>query len=54
MLIGIKDIMKLYGVGRPTATEWAEASGAAMPRRKGQTYRVNRERFESWLRRRTS
>ena len=50
-LLTIKDIMRLYGVGRPTATAWAEASGAAMPRTKGQTYHVNKEKFEAWLRR---
>lgn len=53
-LLSIKDIMRLYGVGRPTATAWAEASGAAMPRGKGQTYRVNREKLEAWIRRRTT
>lgn len=53
-LLKIKDIMRLYGVGRPTATAWTEASGAAMPRPKGGTYHVNKEKFENWLRRRTS
>lgn len=51
-LLRIKDIMTLYNVGRPTATAWAEESGAALPRGKGQTYRVSRAKLEAWLKRR--
>jgi len=53
-LITIKEIQKLYRVGRPTATLWAEQSGAALERKPGQTYRVDRAQLEAWLRRRRS
>lgn len=51
-LITIKEIQKLYRVGRPTATLWAEQSGAALEREKGQTFRVDKAKLEAWLRRR--
>ena len=48
-LLKIKDIMRIYGVGRPTAMAWAIESGAAVPRRKGQMIRVNRAALENYL-----
>lgn len=51
-LITIKDIQREYGVGRHTAEAWAAASGAALERKPGQTYRVDKARLEAWLRRR--
>ena len=51
-LISIKDIMVEYNVGRATATAWAAQSGAALPRTKYQTYRLDRDRFEARLKRR--
>lgn len=50
-LITIKTIQQLYGVGRKTAVEWADRSGAALKRERGQTYRVDRSKLEGWLRR---
>lgn len=52
-LLSIKDIMSLYGVGRPTATAWAQQSGASITREKWGTYRVDQDKLEAWLKRRT-
>lgn len=46
-LLGIKDIMREYGVGRVTATRWARA--CSVKRTKGQTYKVSAEALEKWL-----
>lgn len=46
-LLGIKDIMREYGVGRVTATRWARACG--LKRKKGQTYFVSKEALDKWL-----
>ncbi|MBR3238476.1 MAG: helix-turn-helix domain-containing protein [Oscillospiraceae bacterium] len=51
-LLTIKDIQRIYRVGRPTAHLWAERSGAALEREKGQTFRVDKAKLEAWLRRR--
>lgn len=51
-LLRIADIMARYGIGRARATEWAELSGAALPRRKGQTYLIDAAKLAAWLKRR--
>lgn len=51
-LLSIKDIMARYNVGRPTATAWAQQSGAAISREKWGTYRVDSAKLEAWLKRR--
>lgn len=48
-LISIKDIMRVYGVGRPTATAWAAQSGAALERVPKAPYRVDADALEKWL-----
>lgn len=53
-LITIKEIQQLYNVGRKTAVEWADRSGATLERDVRQKYRVDKARLEAWLRRRRS
>lgn len=48
-LITIKDIMRTYGVGRPTATAWAAQSGAALERVPKAPYCVDADALEKWL-----
>lgn len=52
-LLRIADVMARYGIGRARAVEWAELSGAALPRRKGQTYLIDAAKLAVWLERRT-
>ena len=50
-IIGIEDVMKLYSIGRHTATRYLSMKSCpTMPRRKGQKYQVERHAFEEWLR----
>lgn len=51
-LLTIKEIQQRYRVGRKTAVEWADLSGATLDRAPGQKYRVDKTRLEAWLRRR--
>jgi len=51
-LLRIADVMARYGIGRARAVEWAELSGAALPRRKGQTYLIDAAKLAAWLKRR--
>ena len=37
-IIGIEEVMKLLGVGRPT-----------LPRKKGQTFKVDKAAFLAWV-----
>lgn len=50
LLLTVKDVMVLLGVGRPTAMYYIEASGLSLPRRgkRGQ-YKVPREKFLAWI-----
>jgi len=50
VLIGIREAMELYGVGRRTITDWVTRSGAAVDHSKGKTYRIDKARLEAWLR----
>ena len=47
-VLSIYDIMKMMGVGRKTAEQYARESGALLPRTKGATYRVRKEKFITW------
>lgn len=51
-ILRIADVMARYGIGRARAVEWAELSGAALPRRKGQTYLIDAAKLAAWLKRR--
>lgn len=52
MLIGIKEVMRIAGVGRHTATQYlANKTCPTMPRVKGAPYLVDEEAFKKWLRR---
>lgn len=48
-IISIKAAMALYGVGRRTITDWVTRSGAAVDHEKGKTYRIDKDRLETWL-----
>lgn len=49
-LLGVSDIMKLLGVGRPKATYLLNQPGCpTLPRRKGMPYLVEKEAFIKWL-----
>ena len=47
-IIGIKEVMQLLGVGRPTAERYLNKY-LGKARKKGQTYRVNKENFIMWV-----
>ncbi len=51
-LITIKDIMRVYGVGRPTATAWAAQSGASLAREPKARILVDQDALEAWLKKR--
>ena len=49
-IIGIEEVMKLLGVGRPTATRILSTKGCpTLPRKKGQTFRVDKAAFLAWV-----
>ena len=48
-LLGIKDVMELLGVGRPTATRIVKESGRALKRKKNQRIYISREALEKYL-----
>lgn len=50
-IIGLKDIMGLYGFSRKEATRLLNMRGCpVLPRESGMPYRVIQEEFERWLR----
>lgn len=50
-IIGLKDIMELYGLSRKQATRLLNTKGCpVLPRRDGDNYRIVQEEFETWLR----
>lgn len=51
VILGIKEIMEQYGVGRVIATRWARECG--VKRTKGQTYKVSKEALDKWLKKDT-
>ena len=51
IIIGIGDVMKLYGFSRKEATRLLNTKGCpVLPRGSGQPYRIVKEEFETWLR----
>lgn len=49
-LLGVKEVCDLLGVGRKTATHLlANKHCPTLPRKKGQTYRVEKEAFVAWI-----
>lgn len=52
MLIGVKEVMKIAGVGRHTAMQYLNTKGCpTMPRVKGAPYLVDEDAFKKWMRR---
>ena len=50
-IIGMRDIMDLYGFSRKEATRLLNIKGCpVLPRGSGQPYRIVKEEFEAWLR----
>lgn len=51
VIIGIGDVMRLYGFSRKEATRLLNTKGCpVLPRESGQPYRIVKEEFETWLR----
>ena len=51
VIIGMKEIMELYGFSRKEATRLLNTKGCPLlPRKSGWPYRVVKESFEDWLR----
>ncbi len=49
-IIGIEEVMKLLGCGRPTATRLLNTKGCpTLPRKKGQTFKVEKNAFMAWV-----
>lgn len=49
-LIGVKDVMQIYGVGKDTAMLWlGMKSCPTMPRKKGAPYLVSETAFREWV-----
>ena len=50
-IIGLKDVMQLYGLSRKQATRLLNTKGCpVLPRRDGDNYRIIQDEFEQWLR----
>lgn len=50
-IIGMNDVISLYGFSRKEATRLLNTRGCpVLPRESGQPYRVVRDEFEQWLR----
>ena len=50
-IIGIKEVIELYGFSRKEATRLLNIKGCpVLPRESGQPYRIVKDEFESWLR----
>ena len=51
IILGLKDVMDMYGFSRKEATRLLNTKGCpVLPRESGQPYRVVQEEFEHWLR----
>ncbi len=49
-IIGIEEVMKLLGCGRPTATRILNTKGCpTLPRKKGQTFKIEKQAFLAWI-----
>lgn len=50
-IIGLRDVMDLYGFSRKQATRLLNTKGCpVLPRRDGDNYRLIQDEFEQWLR----
>ena len=50
-VIGIRDVIELYGFSRKEATRLLNTRGCpVLPRESGQPYRIIKDEFEGWLR----
>ena len=50
-IIGIADVMMLYGFSRKEATRLLNTKGCPLlPRESGMPYRIIKDEFETWLR----
>lgn len=50
-VIGIRDVIELYGFSRKEATRLLNTRGCpVLPRESGQPYRIIKDEFENWLR----
>lgn len=50
-IIGISDVIELYGFSRKEATRLLNTRGCpVLPRESGQPYRIVKDEFEMWLR----
>ena len=50
-IIGIKEVIELYGFSRKEATRLLNTRGCPLlPRESGQPYRIVKDEFEQWLR----
>lgn len=50
-IIGMNDVISLYGFSRKEATRLLNTRGCpVLPRESGQPYRIVRDEFEQWLR----
>lgn len=50
-IIGIKEVIDLYGFSRKEATRLLNTRGCpVLPRESGMPYRVVKDEFETWLR----
>lgn len=51
VIIGIKDIMSLYGFNKAEAYKLVSTKGCpVLPREQGAPYRIIKDEFETWLR----
>lgn len=51
VILGMDDVMRLYGFSRKEATRLLNTRGCpVLPRESGQPYRIIQEEFECWLR----
>lgn len=52
-IIGIKEVVELYGFSRKEATRLLNIRGCPLlPRESGQPYRIIKDEFENWMRNR--
>lgn len=50
-IIGMNEILELYGFSRKEATRLLNTKGCpVLPRESGQPYRIVKDEFEQWLR----
>lgn len=51
VIIGIKDIIELYGLNETEVYKLVQTKGCpVLPRKRGGPYRIIKDEFETWLR----